>query len=217
MMTSSRPPERRERKKLKTRGAILAAGQQLFAERAMESISIDEIVAVADVSKGSFYNYFDDKQGLADAIVELIQGDLEFNIEAANRNIIDPAERVARALGVLLTYGLSHPERVQALLSLSERRTRADSTLNSGLAADLKNGLAQGRFNGIDLETGVLLVVGTFIVVLRHVALAESETPAAALAVKIGAALLRGLGVVAGEADDVARHAADTLHYPVQS
>jgi AcrR family transcriptional regulator len=203
MMTSNRPPERRERKKLQTRGAILAAGQQLFAERAMESISIDEIVAAADVSKGSFYNHFEDKH-------------LEFNIEAANRDIKDPAERVARALGVLLTYGLSHPERVQALLSLSERRTRADSTLNSGLAADLKNGLAQKRFVGIDLETGVLLVVGTFVVVLRHVALAESETPVATLAIKMGAALLRGLGVAAAEADDVARHAADTLHYPVQ-
>ncbi len=193
------------------RRAIMDAGQRLFAERAMEGVTIDEIVDVADISKGSFYNHFDDKQQLANAIVELIQGDLEFHVMAANRVVGDPAERIARALGVVLRYALDHPERVQAVLSLSERKTAADTPLNAGVAADLQAGLAQGRFNGVSLETGVLLVVGTFIIILRHVTLFRPTTPVAELAVTMGTALLRALGVSAEECQSIARHVTDTL------
>lgn len=202
---------RRDRKRLQTRRVIMDAGQQLFAERPMDGVSIDQIVNAADVSKGSFYNHFDDKQQLANAIFELIQGDLEFRIMTANRAVADPAERVARALGVTLHYGFVHPERVQAILSLSERRTVADSPLNAGVAADVKAGLDSGRFNHIGLEEGVLLVLGTFIVTLRHVTGSSTQRPVAELAVRMAEAILRGLGVAFDDAALVARHVADTL------
>jgi AcrR family transcriptional regulator len=61
--------KRDENRKQKT-AALCGAALRLFLERGVESVTIDEIVGDAGVSKGSFYRYFDDKTDLVDAILE---------------------------------------------------------------------------------------------------------------------------------------------------
>lgn len=48
---------------------IARAGLDLFLERGIESVSIEEIVLRAGVAKGSFYRYFDDRVALVEALV----------------------------------------------------------------------------------------------------------------------------------------------------
>jgi len=59
-----RVPNRRDRRKLATRKAILDATQALLASRSMDALTVDEIAMQADVAKGTFYNYFPDKDAL---------------------------------------------------------------------------------------------------------------------------------------------------------
>lgn len=61
MTATPRPDRRRQR----TRAALLEAGRRLFAARSVEAVTIDDIVAAADVAKGSFYNHFTDREALA--------------------------------------------------------------------------------------------------------------------------------------------------------
>lgn len=191
---------RQARRRQQTRSALMSAGQHLFAARSVDDVSIDEIVEMADVAKGSFYNHFGDKSELAGAIFELIQGDCEFHIMSANRDIPDPAVRMARALCVMLRYALDHPERLQAMISLSARKTVAQSPLNAGLSADITDGLAEGRMRGVDLEVGVILVLGVINVATRHLLTSGTPTPPVPFASAVGAALLRALGVDQGDA-----------------
>ena len=58
----------RERKKLATRIALHRAALQLVAERGLEHVSVDDIVARADVSPRTFFNYFPAKD---DAVLGL--------------------------------------------------------------------------------------------------------------------------------------------------
>lgn len=213
MTTAARSitPPRGDRRRQRTRSALIGAGQRLFATRAMEGVTIDDIVAEADVAKGSFYNHFDDKEGLASAILALVHGDCEFHILAANRAIDDPAARVARALCVMIVYAAEHPDRLQALLSLSERRRIAGSPLNAGLAADIADGLAKGRFAGLTVETGLLIAIAVITDVVVHVIAGGSPNGAQDLATTIGAALLRALGVATADAEPLAIAAASDL------
>jgi AcrR family transcriptional regulator len=173
----------------------MSAGQHLFAGRSVDGVSIDEIVEAADVAKGSFYNHFGDKAELASAFYELIQGDCEFHIHAANRNVADPGQRVVRALCVMLRYALDHPERLAAVNSLSERKTVAESRLNRGLSNDIEEGLASGRMRGVDLEVGVVIVLGLINVATRHLITSGTSTAPVAFGAATGAALLRALSV----------------------
>lgn len=50
--------------------AIARAALGLFLERGVESVTIDDIAREADVAKGSFYRYFEDKTELVEAIFE---------------------------------------------------------------------------------------------------------------------------------------------------
>ena len=61
---AARVPNRRDRRKLATRQALLDATIALLSSRSMDALTVDEIAMRADVAKGTFYNYFPDKNAL---------------------------------------------------------------------------------------------------------------------------------------------------------
>ncbi|KQM99225.1 hypothetical protein ASE85_10935 [Sphingobium sp. Leaf26] len=179
---------------------MLEAGQHLFAQRAVEGVTVDDIVAKADVAKGSFYNHFDDKNAFADEIFEDIGRELELLIAQNNEAVGDPALRVSRALCTVLQYARENPDRTQALLSLGDRRASPVSPLNDGLSADVGAGLSTKRFSQVGSECAILSVVGLIAVTVRHV-LSDAPLPdPVELASAMSAALLRVLGIPADEA-----------------
>lgn len=59
-----RPPGRRERNKQKVRQRLYSSALTLFAEQGYDRTSIDEIAELADVARGTFFNYFHRKEDL---------------------------------------------------------------------------------------------------------------------------------------------------------
>jgi len=60
----------RERKKRETQERILDAALDLFQQHGFEDTSIDQIAAAADISRGTFFNYFGTKEHLLSAIAD---------------------------------------------------------------------------------------------------------------------------------------------------
>jgi AcrR family transcriptional regulator len=209
--TGDVPATRMDRRRARTRSALMAAGQHLFATRPLESVSIDDIASAADIAKGSFYNYFNDKEGLASAIIEHVQADCEHHIGLANENIADPAHRMARAMAVVVIYAHDHPDRVQAMLALSERRRDIEAPLNAGLTRDVREGLQGGQFSGLSVQSGVLVAQGLISVAVDFLQSQEAKGAAAAVVREIGAALLRALGVDPALAPTIAAEAAELI------
>lgn len=187
----SQPRGRRQRQR--TRTALLGAGAQLFAARSVDSVTVDQIVDAADVAKGSFYNHFEDKEAFADAVYDLIQGDIEYHVYAANLDVAGPARRTARGLCTVVRYAREHPERLQATLSLARRASETEP-LNAGLAADIRHGLEQGEMRGIDVDIGILVMLGLTRSVVSQAMLADASE-VQPLAAHVAAAMLRALGV----------------------
>ncbi|KQM20800.1 TetR/AcrR family transcriptional regulator [Novosphingobium sp. Leaf2] len=197
--TTLKQPNRQRRK---TRTALINAAQQLFAETPIEGVTVDDIVDRADVAKGSFYNHFGDKNALADEVYDEIAKDLEDHIVKNNEGLSDPALRIARALCTVMEYAKSHPQRLQALLALEDRRTNYISQLNKGLANDVRTGLEIGRLSGVDLEAGVLTVVGLVGVTMRSMISGNVTGSTKSLGSAMAACALRALCV---EPSDAAR------------
>jgi AcrR family transcriptional regulator len=55
---------RRDRKKSETRQALREAAHRLFAEKGFTATTIDDIAAAADVSRRTFFRYYDSKDDL---------------------------------------------------------------------------------------------------------------------------------------------------------
>ena len=124
-------PNRRDRRKLATRQALLDATHALLASRSIDALSVDEIAMRADVAKGTFYNYFADKDALERELASHVRARLEDEIARANEGVDDPAERIARAFCCVLRLGLGDARaghRDDEALSARDRSRGAAST-----------------------------------------------------------------------------------------
>ena len=104
-----------DRRRVRTREALLSAGRTLFAARDVDGVSVDEIVEAAEVAKGSFYNHFTDKDVFAREIAAAVRRQVEQAVDAANAGIEDPAEHLARAMCVFARFALEHPHSARVL------------------------------------------------------------------------------------------------------
>jgi AcrR family transcriptional regulator len=58
---------------LARRGEILDAAQRLIATKGYEQMTIADILAELEISKGAFYHYFDSKSALLEALIDRMQ------------------------------------------------------------------------------------------------------------------------------------------------
>jgi AcrR family transcriptional regulator len=204
-------PRRSDRRRARTRAALLEAGRALYALRGLDAVSVDEIVAAADVAKGSFYNHFHDKDGLAREIAGEVRRQTERLVEDANAGVGDPAMRIARALCVFIRYAIDHRDSAQVLWRLNSGATVADAPANRSLRAEVERGIATGCFSQVDVYSGVLLIMGTVVISMRHALEERASMAPTALARGMAAGLLRALGTPARLAARTAAHAADAI------
>ena len=102
-------PSRLDRRKARTRQALIDAAVRLIAEGRGDRASIQEITEAADIGFGSFYNHFDSKDQLfTTASGEVLErwGQM---IDGACAGISDPAEVFACLIPDLRAAGLDQP------------------------------------------------------------------------------------------------------------
>lgn len=201
-----KPDPRRER----TRKALVEAGRSLFALRPVDAVSIDEIVEAAGVAKGSFYNHFVDRDALVREVAHLARMELESAVGRINAGVTDPAARTVRGFCAAVRFAVDDPADARTLTRLFAGATSPTSPINVGLAGDIAAGLAMGRFSVPDVEVGVMTVMGLAQAALSR-ALDAGAPPAVDIATRLGAVLLRGLGVESAEAEVLAAQAADQV------
>jgi AcrR family transcriptional regulator len=191
-----------ERRKARTRAALLAAARTLFASRGMEQTTIAEIAAQADVATGSFYNYFSTKEQLLEALLEdelARQRDL---LRLRQDQVEDPAEKISIAHRHLVLVGMSDPDWAWLILRLDVPYRAAWATLGQAASDDLAAGLEAGRFEVSNPELALTASGGALFAVI-HEQLVGHSSPGAGSAHAEG--VLRSFGILPAEAAEIAR------------
>jgi AcrR family transcriptional regulator len=195
---------------VRTRGALLAAGRQLFADRPFDAVAIDDIVKQADVAKGTFYNHFDDKDALLAAIVADIRGGIEARITHANADVEDPPARIARAVCVYVASAADEPAEGHILIR-NDPRGSARESLNDGLRADLAAGLHSGRLTIPTIDAGLLYVIGIVHSLLLAAVRGRDTARSILTAQQLCMMMLRSFGLDQRDAELIASQAADDI------
>ena len=101
---------RMDPRKQRTMDALLAAAQQMFAERPVEEITVEEIGQRAGVAVGSIYNNFGSKVGLYAAVVaRALDVDRDY-MDRAYTPDRTPIEQLLAASEQYLRFALDHPQ-----------------------------------------------------------------------------------------------------------
>ena len=202
MASRAREPRTRGyRKKERTRRQLVAAGLRVLAEKG-QGLTVSDVVAEAEVSNGTFYNYFADRDELVEALAE--HSALELAAATAGEPIDDPARRFAVATTRMLQHATHDPTWARVMLRLVGR-PGAGVDLARYLREDLEEGFARGRFAFGPDDATLDQVAGLIVMTIRRIVEGQAAADAPRQAVQRG---LRALGV--GE-DESAKLAADSF------
>lgn len=202
---SAQPPTRGERRRARTRAQLIAAAQELFARQGIDATAIAEITEAADVGFGSFYNHFDSKEELAEAVLREAIEQQRATLFALIDPITDPAEVVALAHAFLIGQARSDPTFGWLLIRLDASHRLLIQALGPRARRDIRDGLAAGRFITNDPEVAFFGTGGALLLVMRAVLDGELGEDAE---LRHCEGLLRMLGLSGEEVAGIARRAA---------
>jgi len=104
MLTAVSPDEAalplRERKKRKTRRLIINTAIELFAARGFDEVTLEDIAAVCDVSRGTVFNYFPYKELMILEFMDAYMSDRLAAIRAGLESGTEPTKLLWQALDV---------------------------------------------------------------------------------------------------------------------
>ena len=153
---------RLDRRKARTRAALIRAAQTLIAE-GKTNVPILEITQAADVGMGSFYNHFETKEELFEAAVEDVMDGYGQLLDDLTGDIADPAEVFACSLRLTGRLQRIEPELSRVFLNNVLRLLSADSGLAPRARRDIKAAVDAGRFDVEDLDVAVTIAAGALL------------------------------------------------------
>ncbi|MCV7200236.1 TetR/AcrR family transcriptional regulator [Mycobacterium angelicum] len=200
---SGAAPNRLERRKRRTRAALVRAAQRLIAEGRF-SVPVVEITQAADVGMGSFYNHFDSKEQLFDAAVADVLDTHGALLDHLTADFEDPAEVFATSFRLTGRLFRQHPQHSEIFLTSGPALLSPDRGLAPRALRDIEAAFAAGRFrvgdpcSALALAGGALLGLGAL---LRE----DRRRDGAAAADTMAENLLRLFGLDAAEAHALCR------------
>jgi AcrR family transcriptional regulator len=201
-MAKSQARNRAERRRLRTRAALLTAAREVVGSQGVDATTIQDITDTADVAKGSFYNHFDSAGAILRAVVEETLAELGRALEVLTEPLRDdPARVIAVSLRHTLRTCVQDPTLGWFILRAEDFIAVSDVALGAHGRRDLRRGLESGRFHFDDLELACAMIAGSAEAVLRR--RLEGELPLEAEAALV-MQVLRLLGVPDDEAHSVA-------------
>ena len=153
---------RLDRRKARTRAALIRAAQTLIAE-GRTNVPILEITQAADVGMGSFYNHFQTKEQLFEAAVEAVMDAYGQLLDNLTADIEDPAEVFACSFRLTGRLHRREPELSRVLLNNVLRLLNADNGLAPRVRRDIAAAVDAGRFDVEDLDVAVTMTAAALL------------------------------------------------------
>jgi AcrR family transcriptional regulator len=123
---------RRERRRIETRERLYEAAMRLLSERDFDDVTVEMITEAADVGKGTFFNYFANKEAV-----------VKYRFEADLRNMTEMLRQVSEGAEFTLpedavaipAYGGPFTQRMRAMIYMDIKREAYNKRLMRNLLA----------------------------------------------------------------------------------
>ncbi len=198
-------------RRTRTRERLLDAAEAVVAEKGFESASIEEFVAAAGVSRGTFYNYFPTTTALLHALNTRVAEDLDRTLDLLTAHIDDSAARLAATLHTVVAGYMADPVRGWIAVQIATSRAPRQHAFETRFAAIYRQGVSSGRFRDIDMAAAFTIAFGAIRMTQRDM-LGGGAPPAQG--VQVVALILAAFGVPFEEAAQISREEAASALRP---
>jgi AcrR family transcriptional regulator len=212
-VSDDQPPNRLERRKQRTRAALIKAAQDFIAAGKL-NVPVQDISHAADVGVGSFYNHFDSKEQLFQVAVNEVldaHGALLDTLTAA----ADPAETFARSFRLTGRLFRQRPDLSRVLLNSGLALLTSDRGLGPRAQRDIAAATEVGRFHVADPELA-MAVAGGALMGLGQLLNDQPERDDAEATDQVTEGVLRIFGVPADEAHEICQRPLPDLAGSIQ-
>lgn len=194
-----------EQRKAQTRERLLEAAIAVIGDKGPDACSIEDFVAAAAVSRGTFYNYFPTTEDLLRAVRLKIALEVAGVLDAALPHSTPVAKRLACRLHSYMQAVGRDPTWGWVMMRLDSTRLERTPILESNLDQMYLEGVQKGEFREVRIEAVRTLVFGTVRMVQRDLLAGQydSDHP-----VHVVAMVLYALGLVPERAEEVSREGA---------
>ncbi len=194
--------DRHARRREQTRTKLLEAARALFARRGVENTRINEITDEADVGFGSFYNHFDSKEAIVEAVLADAVAAQGAELAAITAQLEDPAAVIAAAHRYFVRLARTDPEWGLLLVRLDVSHNVMLRALGPFAQRDLRRGVKADRLRVPDERIALQASGGALLAVMRAVLDGETQKDAD---IHHAEGILRLFGLNAADAAEVAR------------
>ena len=206
------PESRLERRKLRTRAALIRAAQTFMAAGRL-NVPVLEITQAADVGMGSFYNHFDSKDQLFQAAINEVLDLHGALLDKLSEPDEDPAETFARSFRLTGRLFRRRPDLTSVMLNSGLALISADRGLAPRALRDIEAATRAGRFT-VDDPGLALAVAGGALMGLGQLLHDQPERDDAVATDRVTADVLVMFGLPADEAADICRRPLPDLDEP---
>jgi AcrR family transcriptional regulator len=195
-------------KRERTRAQLLEAVMSAYAERSGAGPAvIDDVIRVANVSRGTFYKYFPSLENAVSELGAQLADEMVAAIASLYDAVQDPVERHATGFQLYLSRAMIEPKWGEFLAHLNH--LKSDNRLVVQIISDLKRGVKAGTYELRSVDVGVRLIVGATIEGIKGIV---EGVGSRAYIEDLTGMVLRGIGVSPRAADSAVRLTSRRLH-----
>lgn len=147
-------------KRQKMRRKLIECALVVFSRKGVDAAVIDEVIALAEVSRGTFYNYFKSNDELLAAVVQDMGSELFWLIEQVVGEAKNPLERISSAIRLTLRTARSYPQFGNFFLRSNVTANPSDSLAHQFLMRDLGAAAAAGKLKYAPSAVLLDMIVG---------------------------------------------------------
>lgn len=180
--------ERRER----MRARLIEGAMNLVAKNGPAATSIDDVISEAQVSRGTFYKYFDAPASLVEAVAKELSNEILRLMDPLVQRSEDPVVRMATGMRLALHLSQQHPILGGFIAKLGWPNLPPDQLMFEYVPRDLELGMQQGKFVRMDMRAAMNLTGG---ILMGGIHTLLSGTAPPDFPEQAAATVLMGLGV----------------------
>jgi len=148
--------ERRER----MRARLIESALLVFTQHGVDAGVIDKVIKTAEVSRGTFYNYFRTNEELFVAVATEVSNEILRIVDPIVQTQPDPAARVACGIRLVIGLARENPLLAEFLVRGGQSALRYGSLVTEVVPRDIELGIADGQFQIDDRRLAFDLLLG---------------------------------------------------------